>query len=113
MQSELEPVGPIAAGVLARLVTRYEELADTCYRVLVSRHDERGRFRRGHRARRPHPALVKKVDLDRDLARLYRKFFGPAELDRDPTSTSASNSRPQGSETRTGSAAQSPSSWET
>jgi len=114
MTSDLEPVGPIVEGVLSLLVSRYEALADTCYRVSVSRHDERGRFRRGHRARRPHPALVKKVDLDRALERLYEKFFGPCQGDYQPISSSISNRRLHGSETRTWSPAGRPGkSWET
>ncbi len=107
MAEKLESVGPIIEGVLARLISRYEELSEACYRVSVTRHGERGRFRRGHHARRLHPALLKKVDLDRDLARLYCKFFGgvdagPSQADTlsrsddQPISTSISNSRPHG-----------------
>lgn len=89
--------------VLSRLVERYLELCEVCYRVAVSRHDERGRFRRGHPGRRVHPALLKKVDLDRALAHVYRRFFLAHEEDA-ASSTSTSNSRPQGSETITSSA---------
>jgi hypothetical protein len=84
--------------VLARLVSKYVELCDVCYRVSVAAHDERGRFRKGHRARRTHPALLKKVDLDEALARVYRRFFST-----NGTSTSTSNSRRQGKETRSSS----------
>jgi hypothetical protein len=82
--------------LLPRLVRKYLELSDVCYRVAVAVHDERGRFRRGHRGRRPHPALLKKVDLDHELARIYRRFFGPPE---EPSSISTSKSRRQGRET--------------
>jgi hypothetical protein len=86
--------------VLSRLVHKYLELTDLCYRVSVTVHDPYGRFRRGHQVRRPHPALLKKIDLDQALARLYCRFFeDPAGI-----STSTSNSRPHGSETRTSSA---------
>ena len=54
-------------GILSRLVRNYVELSDVCYRVSVVAHDRRGRFERGHRVRRPHPALLKKVDLDEAL----------------------------------------------
>ena len=101
MTSEMEPVGLIVDGVLSRLVSRYRDLSDTCYRVGVQRHGERGRFRRGHRARTPHPALVKKMDLDRHLARIYWKFFGCGDSAADAISTSTSNSLPQGSTTST------------
>ena len=84
-------------GIMPRLVRRYLELSDVCYRVAVSRHDERGRFKKRHRGRTPHPALLKKTDLDRSLARVYQRFFGVVE---EANSTSTSNSRPQGSERR-------------
>lgn len=84
-------------GPLAALVRRYVELSEQCYRVSVSRHDERGRFRRGHPGRRPHPALLKKSDLDRALERLHQRFFGS---DSGTNSTSTSNSLRQGKETR-------------
>ena len=83
------------AGIMPRLVRRYLELSDTCYRVSVSRHGERGRFRKGHRGRTPHPAFLKKMDLDRSLAHVYHRFFGAVE---ERNSTSTSNSRRQGSE---------------
>lgn len=82
--------------VLARLVTSYLELAELCYRVQVAVHDHQGRFRKGHHLRHPHPALLKKADLDEALTRVYRRFFAAG----DENSTSTSNSRPQGSETR-------------
>jgi hypothetical protein len=81
--------------VLSRLVAKYRELADACYRVSVTVHDRYGRFQKGHQARRPHPALLKKVDLDRALARLYARFFEAPE----GSSISTSNSRRQGSDT--------------
>ena len=37
--------------ILPRLVARYLELADRCYRVSVTFHDSNGRFRKG----RPGP----------------------------------------------------------
>lgn len=84
-----------AEGVLLRLVRRYMELAEVCYRVSVSAHGERGRFRKGHRARHSHPALLKKVDLDEALVGVYRRFFDPRYR---LTSTSTSKSRRHGSE---------------
>lgn len=96
--------GPALSGVIALLVSQYRYLADTCYRVSVTQHDDRGRFRRRHQARTPHPVLLKKIDLDRDLARVYRKFFGPPAASVEPRPTSISNNRPQGSEKRTDSA---------
>lgn len=83
------------AGIMPRLVRRYLELSEACYRVSVSHHDERGRFKKGHRRRSSHPAVLKKTDLDRSLAHLYQKFFGEVE---EANSTSTSNSRSQGSE---------------
>ncbi len=65
-----------------------------CYRVSVAFHDERGRFRPGHR-RRTHPALLKKVDLDTALVAVYERFFGPHSAE-EMHSTSISNSRPHG-----------------
>ncbi len=100
------------AGIMPRLVRRYLELSEVCYRVSVSRHDERGRFKKGHRGRAPHPALLKKVDLDRFLAHVYQRFFG---ADEEPNSISTSNSRCQGSEIRstgTSSAEAPPANWE-
>lgn len=85
------------AGIMPQLVRRYLELAESCYRVSVSHHDERGRFRKGHRGRRIHPALLKKVDLDHALERVYERFFGQAEPD-GPSSNSISNSRFHGRE---------------
>ncbi len=84
----------ISDSILPHLVRKYEELAETCYRVSVAFHDERGRFRPGHRSR-VHPALMKKVDLDRALLRVYERFFG-SHWEEETHSTSASNSRPQG-----------------
>lgn len=90
--------------VLVRLVHKYAELAEKCYRVSVSRHDERGRFRKGHRRPMPDSALLKKVDLDAALAQVYRRFFGTQEGAEKATSTS--NRRFQGSDTLS-----SPQSW--
>jgi len=100
------------AGIMPRLVRRYLELSEACYRVSVSHHDERGRFKKGHRRRSPHPALLKKTDLDRSLAHVYQRFFGAVEK---ANSTSTSNSRSQGSERRNAGgscAASPPKSWE-
>jgi len=91
--------------VLARLVTKYLELAEACYRVQVAVHDRGGRFRKGHHVRQPHPAVLKKADLDQALTRVYQRFFEPGER----MSTSTSNSRRQGRETRTASASPPPS----
>jgi len=84
--------------VLVRLASKYLELSEVCYRVSVAAHDHKGRFKKGHPGRRPHPALLKKIDLDRALAQIYRRFFEccPAS-----SSTSTSNSRCQGSENLT------------
>ena len=113
MGSEPGFAGSGPSRTLSLLTSRYCELAEVCYKVLVSRQDERGRFRRGHRAREPHAALLKKLDLDRELAHIYSRFFGPNEAPPRPISISTSNSRPQGSDTRMLSAADPPSSWET
>jgi hypothetical protein len=100
------------AGIMPRLVRRYLELSDACYRVSVSHHDAKGRFKKGHRRRSPHPALLKKTDLDRSLERIYERFFGAVEESND---TSTSNRRSQGSETENAGvscAASPPRSWE-
>jgi len=110
--SDLAPAVPTPRGVLRRLVVQYEELADVCYRVPVTRHDDRGRFRKGHRARSPHPALVKKADLDRELERIYCRFFGASSGEGEPISIS--KSRPHGSVIRAeGEPPQAASNWET
>ena len=83
-------------GILCRLVHKYVELSEVCYRVSVAAHDERGRFRKGPR-RREHPALLKKIDLDRALSRIYERFFDSSY---EVSSISTSNSRRQGSDTR-------------
>jgi hypothetical protein len=82
-------------GILSRLVRNYVELSDVCYRVSVVAHDRRGRFERGHRVRRPHPALLKKVDLDEALIEVYRRFFDGSYR---VSATSTSNRRCQGRE---------------
>ena len=82
-------------GILARLVRNYVELSDVCYRVSVVAHDRRGRFERGHRVRRPHPALLKKVDLDEALIEVYRRFFDGSYR---VSATSTTNRRCQGRE---------------
>jgi|GEM_PF-2320933 len=102
--SQRHPEAPMASGrrqraagtehILPRLVRRYVELSAACYRVSVSCHDERGRFKKGHRSRSPHASLVKKIDLDRALARVYEQFFGPSAPG---MTTSTSNNRSQGS----------------
>ena len=84
-----------SAGILARLVRNYVELSDVCYRVSVVAHDRRGRFERGHRVRRPHPALLKKIDLDEALIEVYRRFFDGSYR---VSATSISNRRCQGRE---------------
>lgn len=84
-----------SGGILARLVRNYVELSDVCYRVSVVAHDRRGRFERGHRVRRPHPALLKKVDLDEALIEVYRRFFDGSYR---VSATSTSNRRCQGRE---------------
>lgn len=86
-----------AHGVLPLLVRKYVELADISYRVSVATHDKHGRFQKGHRGRRVHPALLKKVDLDRALERVYRRFFDPSFP---LSSTPTSKRRRHGSEKR-------------
>jgi hypothetical protein len=76
--------------ILLRLVHKYAELAEMCYRVSVSFHDGRGRLARGNPRRSPHPALLKKVDLDAALAEIYARFFGAAEQPMNATATSKS-----------------------
>ena len=112
MSMEKRTTAVTMAGIMPRLVRRYLELSEACYRVSVSHHDERGRFKKGHRRRSPHPALLKKTDLDRSLAHVYQRFFGVVE---EANSTSTSNSRPQGSERRSAGApceTSPPRSWE-
>lgn len=88
--------------ILPRLVTSYLELADRCYRVSVTVHNPKnGRFQRGSRGPRVHPALLKKADLDAALMRVYERFFRVADEPSEAISTSTSNSLPQGSETFT------------
>jgi hypothetical protein len=89
------------SGVLPRLVTRYIELADRCYRVAVTAHDPTGRFQKGHAGPRSHPEMLKKADLDAALLRIYDRFFSepPAEAS-SSARTSTSNSRCHGSDTR-------------
>jgi len=88
----------IAGDIFPRLARRYLELCELCYRVSVTSHDDRGRFPRGHHSRQLHPAVAKKIDLDRALARVYRRFFDSPD---DDSSISTSNSRCQGSEALT------------
>jgi len=78
MNADMRDESSETHGVLPRLVRRYIELSELCYRVAVVAHDRRGRFQKGHRAGHPHPALLKKVDLDRALARVYQRFFEPS-----------------------------------
>jgi len=95
--------------ILPRLVARYLELADRCYRVSVTFHDSNGRFRKGRPGPRSHTALMKKADLDVALVRIYERFFSDSRVESpESTSTSTSNSRPQGSETCTRSASSLP-----
>ncbi|GAG09170.1 unnamed protein product, partial [marine sediment metagenome] len=70
MSDAWHQVGMTGEDILPRLARKYLELCEICYRVSVARHDERGQFRRGHRGRRSHPALLKKMDVDRALARI-------------------------------------------
>jgi hypothetical protein len=99
MTGDRERQATESAGILARLVRNYVELSDVCYRVSVVAHDRRGRFERGHRVRRPHPALLKKIDLDEALIEVYRRFFDSSyRASASSTSTSTSNRRCQGRE---------------
>jgi len=87
--------------ILPRLVTRYLELVDRCYRVSVTVHDPKGRFQKGHAGPRAHPETLKKADLDAALLRIYDRFFSerPAGVS-SSACTSTSNSRCHGSDTR-------------
>jgi len=85
--------------IMPRLTRKYLELSAACYRVATAVHDERGRFRRGHPGRRVSPAVLKKIDLDKALDRVYQRFFGDHDDAVGRSSTSTSNSRCQGSET--------------
>jgi len=63
--------------VFDRLLVRYRDLEDRCYRMQIAGRDGRGRFGRDHRGRAPRQTLLlKKVDLDQALLEVYRKFFG-------------------------------------
>ena len=91
--------------ILPRLVTRYIELADRCYRVSVTNHDPNGRFQKGNAGPRAHPEMLKKADLDAALMRIYDRFFsGRAAEAPSSTFSSTSNSRCHGRDTRTRSA---------
>lgn len=110
--SKEKPVALPPNDVFARFVTRYHELSETCYRVAISKHDKLGRFQKGHAGKRPPQVLLKKIDLDRDLLRMYQKFFDPQPEGTGPVSTSISKSRRQGSEIRTDSAFLESETWE-
>lgn len=71
-----EREGGVTKSVLDRLVARYRELEARCYRANVCVHGPEGRGRRDPRQRQISAALMKKMDLDRVLALLYRRFFG-------------------------------------
>lgn len=82
--------------IMPRLVRKYLELSALCYRAATASHDQRGRFQRGRSGGRSHPAVIKKIDLDEALDRIYQRFFGgydPSEV------SSTSKSRCQGRET--------------
>ena len=83
---------------MARLVRKYLELSAVCYRAATASRNEHGRFRRGRRASQPHPAILKKIDLDEALDRVYQRFFG-RQGTCEVSSISASNSRRHGSDT--------------
>lgn len=82
---------------MRRLVAKYVELCEACYRVSVATHDRQGRFRPNHRGRHPHPTVLKKIDLDEALAQVYLRFFASSQ---ELSSTSSSKSRCHGSEKR-------------
>ena len=84
--------------IMARLVRRYAELSALCYRAATSPRDEYGRFQRGRVYRRPHSVVLKKIDLDVALERVYQRFFGVQE-ESEVSSISTSNSRRHGSDT--------------
>jgi hypothetical protein len=71
-----EKEGGVSKSVLDRLVARYRELEACCYRANVCVHGPEGRDRRDPRQRQVSAALMKKMDLDRVLVLLYRRFFG-------------------------------------
>ncbi len=84
--------------IMTRLTRRYAELSALCYRATTSPRDEYGRFQRGHASRRTHAVVVKKIDLDVALERVYQRFFGHQGVS-EASSISTSNSRRHGSET--------------
>jgi len=84
--------------IMTRLMRKYLELSAVCYRAATASHDERGRFRRGRVANRLHPAILKKIDLDEALDRVYQRFFG-RQGTCEVSSISASNSLRHGSDT--------------
>jgi len=86
----------VSRSVMRRLVEKYVELCEACYRVSVATHDRQGRFRPNHRGRHPHPTVLKKIDLDEALAEVYRRFFASSQ---GLSSSSTSKSRRHGSET--------------
>ena len=87
----------VSRSVMRRLVEKYVELCEACYRVSVATHDRQGRFRPNHRGRHPHPTMLKKIDLDEALAQVYRRFFASSQ---ELNESSNSKSRRHGSETR-------------
>jgi len=66
----------VTDGVLDRFTARYRELEARCYRTNVSVHRPEGRRRRDPVEQQVSSAMLKKMDLDRALARLYDRFFG-------------------------------------
>ena len=72
----IEKEAGLSNTVFDRLVARYRELEARCYRANVCVHGPEGRDRRDPRQRQVSTALLKKMDLDRALALLYRRFFG-------------------------------------
>jgi hypothetical protein len=66
----------LGSSVFERLIARYRELEARCYRANVCVYGPRGREPRDPRERQVSAALLKKMDLDRALALLYRRFFG-------------------------------------
>ena len=89
---------PMHDEIMPRLLRKYVELSATCYRAATAARKPDGRFRRGHRKIGPPPAVLKKIDLDEALERVYQRFFGPYAVE-SGNATPTSNSRRQGSDT--------------
>ena len=64
----------MAGNIWKAFCREYRELEETCYRAAVAGRGERGKLRGRYRL---PPPLLKKMDLDAALERLYARFFEP------------------------------------